>query len=107
MLLALSECFKKSNAFWLYEEIPNAFSITEWSPLLLYSLMAEENGYAVPVIYYMLGIIFNEAEHINGFEIEQNKERSCVYRLDNGVIHQMAIELFDYKGNDITIDAIL
>ena len=68
---------------------------------------AEENGYAVPVIYYMLGIIFNEAEHINGFEIEQNKERSCVYRLDNGVIHQMAIELFDYKGNDITIDAIL
>lgn len=68
---------------------------------------AEENGYNVPVIYYMLGIIFNEAEHINGFEIEQNKERSCVYRLDNGVIHQMAIELFDYKGNDITIDAIL
>ena len=61
----------------------------------------------MPVIYYTLGIIFNEAEHINGFEIEQNKERSCVYRLDNGVIHQMAIELFDYKGNDITIDAIL
>ena len=68
---------------------------------------AEESGYNVPIIYYILGIIFNEAEHLNGYEIEQNKERSCVYRLDNGAIRQMAIELFNYNGTDITVDAIL
>lgn len=68
---------------------------------------AEEAGYDVPVIYYMLGIIFNEAEHITGLEIERNKERSCVYRLDNGAIRQMIIKLFNYSGNDIEIDAIL
>ncbi len=68
---------------------------------------AEDAGYNVPVVYYMLGIIFNEAEHITGLEIERNKERSCVYRLDNGAIRQMIIELFNYSGNDIEIDAIL
>lgn len=68
---------------------------------------AEESGYNVPIIYYMLGIIFNEAEHITGTEIEQNKERSCVYRLANGAIRQMIIELFDYKGEDVTINAIV
>lgn len=68
---------------------------------------AEDAGYDVPVVYYMLGIIFNEAEHITGVEIAQNKERSCVYRLDNGVIRQMIIKLFNYTEEDITIDAIL
>ena len=68
---------------------------------------AEDAGYDVPVIYYMLGIIFNEAEHITGIEIAQNKERSCVYRLDNGAIRQMIIELFNYTEEDIAIDAII
>lgn len=68
---------------------------------------AEGAGYNIPIIYYMLGIIFNEAEHINGYEIEQNKERSCVYKLENGAIRQMIIELFNYTGNEIIIDAIL
>ena len=68
---------------------------------------AEDAGYDVPVVYYMLGIIFNEAEHITGVEIARNKERSCVYRLDNGVIRQMIIKLFNYTEEDITIDAIL
>ena len=68
---------------------------------------AENAGYDVPVIYYLLGIIFNEAEHITGLEVAQNKERSCVYRLDNGAIRQMIIELFNYTGEDITIDAIV
>ena len=68
---------------------------------------AEDAGYSVPIIYYLLGIIFNEAEHITGYEMEKNKERSCVYRLDNGAIRQMAIKLFHYKGEDITVDAIV
>ena len=68
---------------------------------------AEELGIDVPIIYYMLGIIFNEAEHITSYEIEKNKERSCVYRLDNGAIRQMVRSLFNYKGEDITIDAIV
>ena len=68
---------------------------------------AEDEGYEVPVIYYILGIIFNEAEHITGVDIEQNKERSCVYRLGNGAIRQMVIELFNYVGEDILIDAIV
>ena len=68
---------------------------------------AEGEGYEVPVIYYILGIIFNEAEHITGVDIEQNKERSCVYRLGNGAIRQMVIELFNYVGEDILIDAIV
>ena len=68
---------------------------------------AEDAGYDVPVIYYMLGIIFNEAEHITGIEIAQNKERSCVYRLDNGAIRQMIIELFNYTEENIAIDAII
>lgn len=68
---------------------------------------AEDAGYDVPIVYYMLGIIFNEAEHINGYEIEQNKERSCVYRLENGAIRQMVIELFNFTGNDVNLDKIL
>lgn len=68
---------------------------------------AENAGYDVPVVYYMLGIIFNEAEHITGIEIAQNKERSCVYRLENGAIRQMIIELFNYTEEDVSIDAII
>lgn len=56
----------------------------------------------LPDIYFILGIIYNEAGHLK----DENSEKPIVYRLNNIIIQKMIGEIFEYKGEDLTIDSI-
>ena len=56
----------------------------------------------LPDIYFILGIIYNEAGHLK----DENSEKPIVYRLNNIIIQKMIGEIFEYEGEDLTIDSI-
>ena len=53
-------------------------------------------------IYFILGIIYNDAGHLK----DENSEKPVVYRLNNLIIQNMISEIFEYQGVDLTIDSI-
>ena len=56
----------------------------------------------LPDIYFILGVIYNDAGHLK----DENSEKPVVYRLKNLIILDMINELFEYQGVDLTIDSI-
>lgn len=56
----------------------------------------------LPDIYFILGIIYNDAGHLK----DENSEKPVVYRLNNLIIQKMISEIFEYQGVDLTIDSI-
>lgn len=56
----------------------------------------------LPDIYFILGIIYNDAGHLK----DENSEKPIVYRLNNIIIQNMISEIFEYQGVDLTIDSI-
>ena len=56
----------------------------------------------LPDIYFILGVIYNDAGHLK----DENSEKPVVYRLKNLIILDMISEIFEYKGEDLTIDSI-
>ncbi|VTY06660.1 Uncharacterised protein [uncultured Prevotella sp.] len=56
----------------------------------------------LPDIYFILGIIYNDAGHLK----DENLEKPVVYRLNNLIIQNMISEIFEYQGVDLTIDSI-
>lgn len=56
----------------------------------------------LPDIYFILGVIYNEAGHLK----DENSEKSVVYRLKNLIILDMISKIFEYQGVDLTIDSI-
>ena len=56
----------------------------------------------LPDIYFILGIIYNDAEHLK----DENLEKPIVYRLNNNIIRNMINEIFEYKTEDLTINSI-
>lgn len=56
----------------------------------------------LPDIYFILGIIYNDAGHLK----DENSEKPVVYRLNNLIIQNMVSEIFEYQGVDLTIDSI-
>lgn len=61
---------------------------------------AENEGVNIPFTYYLLGIIYNDADHLR----DDEKDRDCVYKLDNLAIRQMVRAMFD--SIPVTIKAI-
>lgn len=61
---------------------------------------AENEGINIPFTYYLLGIIYNDAAHLR----EEEKDRDCVYKLDNLAIRQMVKAMFG--STPVTIEAI-
>lgn len=55
---------------------------------------AEEMRVNVPFTYYLLGVIYNDADHLR----ENEQERNCVYKLDNLIIRHMVKTMF---GKDV------
>lgn len=51
-------------------------------------------------VYYMLGIIYNDAEHLHS--LDENGDEPVIYRLSNSMIKNAIKEIFDEKNN-ITI----
>ncbi|MEZ7763970.1 hypothetical protein O3689_12255 [Prevotella nigrescens] len=56
----------------------------------------------LPDIYFILGVIYNDAGHLK----DENSEKPVVYRLKNLIILDMINEIFEYQGVDLTIDSI-
>ena len=56
----------------------------------------------LPDIYFILGVIYNDAGHLK----DENSEKPVVYRLKNLIILEMINEIFEYQGVDLTIDSI-
>lgn len=56
----------------------------------------------LPDIYFILGVIYNDAGHLK----DENSEKPVVYRLNNLIIQNMISEIFEYQGEDLTIDSI-
>ena len=56
----------------------------------------------LPDIYFILGVIYNDAGHLK----DENLEKPVVYRLNNLIIQNMISEIFEYQGVDLTIDSI-
>lgn len=56
----------------------------------------------LPDIYFILGVIYNDAGHLK----DENSEKPVVYRLKNLIILDMISEIFEYQEVDLTIDSI-
>lgn len=56
----------------------------------------------LPDVYYMLGIIYNDAEHLK----DENVDKPIIYRLNNTIIKNMIKNIFDYQGSPIHLNAI-
>lgn len=63
---------------------------------------AEECGVQVEDVFYMLGILYNDVEHVwdNGID------KPAIYKLDNLAVRSIISQIFNYKGIPITIDSI-
>jgi predicted ATP-binding protein involved in virulence len=54
----------------------------------------------LPEVYYMLGIIYNDTEHL--YLLEENEDKPVIYRLNNDMIKNAIKRIFDNK-TQITI----
>lgn len=89
----------------VYEQLPTedakrTFIETRGTKLKLE--FAEKVLGELPDIYFILGVIYNDAGHLK----DENSEKPVVYRLKNLIILDMISEIFEYQGVDLTIDSI-
>lgn len=63
---------------------------------------SEECGVQVEDVFYMLGILYNDVEHVwnNGID------KPAIYKLDNLVVRNIISMIFDFHGDSISIDLI-
>lgn len=61
---------------------------------------AEDLGASIPDSFYVMGAIYNDAEHLH----DNENDKKCIYKLCNKVIKNIIKEFFYYKGSPITID---
>lgn len=63
--------------------------------------LIENLGLMVPDSYYVMGAIYNDAEHLR-----DNIDKNCIYKLYNKVIKNIIKEFFCFDGNLIKLDAL-
>lgn len=63
---------------------------------------AEKSGILIPDSYYVMGAIYNDAEHLR----DNNNDKNCIYKLYNKVIKNIIKEFFCFDGNLIKLDAL-
>lgn len=64
-------------------------------------------GIAIPVSYYVIAAIHNDADHIHIDSCGNIPDATIVYKLEHLVVKKIVKSLFDYEeGIDITIDAL-
>lgn len=56
----------------------------------------------LPDVYYILGIIYNDTGHLKS----EDMNKPIIYRLQNIVIKQMIVEIFNYTNKDIALSNI-
>ena len=69
--------------------------------------MENDFGIAIPISYYVIAAIHNDADHIYIDSSGNIPDATIVYKLEHLVIKQIVNSLFEYKeGIDITLDAL-
>ena len=69
--------------------------------------MEQDYGVDVPVAYYVIAAIHNDADHIYIDDNGNIPDASMVYKLEHLAIRNVVKSMFRYKeGIDITIDAL-
>lgn len=67
----------------------------------------ERNSIPVPDAYFIVNSIHNEADHLKQNPLTGRfEEKAMVYKLQNGVIHNVVEQLFSYKGKDLDVSVI-
>lgn len=54
----------------------------------------EDCGLLIPDSYYVMGSIYNDAEHL----VEPSKDKNCIYKLYHRVIKKIVVNFFKYDG---------
>lgn len=60
-------------------------------------LFVENQGIIIPDSFYVMGSIYNDAEHLN----DPNKDKNCIYKLYHKVIKKLVQNFFAYDGTPI------
>ena len=56
----------------------------------------EDCGLLIPDSYYVMGSIYNDAEHL----VEPSKDKNCIYKLYHRVIKKIVVNFFEYDGEN-------
>lgn len=65
-------------------------------------LFVENQGIIIPDSFYVMGSIYNDAEHLN----DPNKDKNCIYKLYHKVIKKLVQKFFAYDGTPIDISQL-
>lgn len=65
-------------------------------------LFVENQGISIPDSFYVMGSIYNDAEHLN----DPNKDKNCIYKLYHRVIKKLIQHFFSYDGTSIDISQL-
>lgn len=65
-------------------------------------LFVENQGIIIPDSFYVMGSIYNDAEHLN----DPNKDKNCIYKLYHKVIKKLVQNFFAYDGTPIDISQL-
>ena len=67
----------------------------------------EQHRLLIPDAYFIVNSIHNEADHLKQNPVTGKfEEKAMVYKLQNGVIHNIISKLFEYHGIDLSIGVI-
>ena len=65
-------------------------------------LFVENQGIIIPDSFYVMGSIYNDAEHLN----DPNKDKNCIYKLYHKVIKKLVQNFFAHDGTPIDISQL-
>lgn len=65
-------------------------------------IFVENQGIIIPDSFYVMGSIYNDAEHLN----DPNKDKNCIYKLYHKVIKKLVQNFFAYDGTPIDISQL-
>lgn len=65
-------------------------------------LFVEDQGISIPDSFYVMGSIYNDAEHLD----DPTKDKNCIYKLYHKVIKKLVQNFFAYNGTPIDISQL-
>lgn len=67
----------------------------------------ERHNIVVPDTFFIVNSIHNEADHLKQNPLTGRfEEKSMVYKLQNGVVHHIVAQLFNYKGEALDASVV-
>ena len=67
----------------------------------------ERHNIVVPDTFFIVNSIHNEADHLKQNPLTGRfEEKAMVYKLQNGVVHHIVAQLFQYKGEALDASVV-